>query len=215
MSHNKRLMSGILGGTFDPIHNGHLRAGLEILQMLQLDEVRFIPCHQSAFKEETIACAHDRLNMIFAAIESVPAFKVDDREIKHGGKSYTIDTLKALRQEHPDTIFNLLLGSDAFINLDGWKHWEKLLDYCHIIIMLRPGKVFNPTMDVKRFFDIHQASDLSDLRENLHGFIYLQDITQLDISATAIRAQLQAGYSPEFLLPESVLKYILEKKLYV
>ncbi|OGT06369.1 MAG: nicotinate (nicotinamide) nucleotide adenylyltransferase [Gammaproteobacteria bacterium GWF2_41_13] len=128
---------GILGGTFDPIHQGHLQIALIALQQLHLQKIHFIPCFQPPHRNQPIASPNDRLAMVKLAIGNNTAFNADDREIKRGNISYTIDTLKSLRQDYPDTPLCLIIGTDAFQELQQWHHWKELIDYAHLVVMYR------------------------------------------------------------------------------
>jgi nicotinate-nucleotide adenylyltransferase len=206
---------GLLGGTFDPIHNGHLRAALEIKTILQLDEIIFIPCKQSVLKPlEPSANAEQRMSMLQLAIAHEKGFKTDDRELVRDSPSFMIETLISLRQENPDVGLYLLLGGDAFLGLPAWHRWRELLDYAHLIVMARPGYPLALPSPLDSFFNEHKLDDTDELEQNTHGFIYVQDITPLGISASAIRHQLKAQLSPRFLLPDEVLAYIIQQHIY-
>lgn len=205
---------GILGGTFDPIHYGHLRLALDFLQILNLEQVRFIPCKLPVHKEANIATPEQRLALLNLAIESMPQFYIDDREIKRDSASYMIDTVKSLRKDYPDTSLCLLLGSDAFLDLDQWKDWRQLLDYVHIVVGLRAATPFLLNDILTQFLSEHQMEDATDLQQKLHGGIYIQNISQLAISASDIRSQIAAHLNVRFLLPDSVYDYILQHQLY-
>lgn len=205
---------GIFGGTFDPIHYGHLRAALELYQILDLQEVRFIPCQTPVHKQSTLTSASHRLAMLQLAIEGVAGLTLDSREVNRNTPSYMIDTLQSLRQDFPKEPLCLILGTDSFLSLSGWKQWQNFLDIAHIVVALRPGYRLSPCSELERMIHHHQATDKADLQENKHGLIYVQLITQLDITATAIRQQISAGYNPSFLLPEKVWHYIQQHKLY-
>lgn len=205
---------GIMGGTFDPIHNGHLRTALELSQIIDLKQIRFIPCKIPVHKDFTHASSEDRLAMLELAIANQPQFTADDRELRRDSPSYMIETLTSLREEISEPIC-LILGSDAFLQLPTWHRWEQILNLAHIIVAIRPGQDFAPTGEILQLLDKNQLDDRDGLHENSHGHIFIQSVTQLDISATHIRAQLQAGYSPRYLLPESVLEYIQTKSIYL
>src|SRR5262245_12412890 len=130
---------GLFGGTFDPIHYGHLRTAFELWQALGLAEVRFMPTGSPPHREQTHASAGHRLAMVKAAVAGQPAFTVDDREVRRSGVSYSVDTLAELRAEHPDRSLCLLLGMDAFLGLPNWHRWRELLDLAHIVVAHRPG----------------------------------------------------------------------------
>lgn len=205
---------GLLGGTFDPIHYGHLRLALDFLQILDLQEVRFIPCKSPVLKEATQATPEQRLALLRLAITPVAQFSIDDREIQRDTPSYMIDTVKSLRQDFPNTPLCLLLGSDAFLRLNEWKEWQKLLDYVHIVVGLRAGTPFLLNDVLSDFIAQHQLNDTEDLHQQLHGGVYIQNISQLMISASDIRSQIAAHLNVQFLLPDNVYQYIQQHQLY-
>jgi nicotinate-nucleotide adenylyltransferase len=205
---------GILGGAFDPIHIGHLRLALDFLQILDLAEVRFIPCKMPVHKDNTLATVEQRLTMLRLILDDFPQFCLDDREIKRDSASYMIDTVKSLRQDYPDTPLCLLLGSDAFLSLDTWKEWQKLLDYVHIIVGLRAGSPFLLNDNLTNLIATHQIEDVESLYNSVQGGIYIQTVSQLEVSATTLRSQLAAGLETRFLLPDIVYYYIQQHQLY-
>jgi nicotinate-nucleotide adenylyltransferase len=203
---------GIFGGTFDPIHNGHLRSALELLQQFDLDHIRLIPCARPPHREQPQATAEQRVMMLHLAIKNSTQFVVDDRELKREGASYTIDTLKSLRQEMPDTALYLILGSDAFSGLSTWHQWGKLLDLSHIIVMQRALQPLSLSADMDSWFQARQGS--AEDSTLLAGKIWPVKLTQLTTSATAIRADIARGQSPAFLTPDSVVSFIEQLALY-
>jgi nicotinate-nucleotide adenylyltransferase len=205
---------GILGGTFDPVHHGHLRTALELKQILDLQSIRFLPCNIPVHKEKTHASAEHRIKMLHLAIADEPTFVVDDREIQRQSPSYMIESLTSLRQEFPDTPLVLILGSDVFTHLPDWKNWRQLIELAHIAIAVRAGKKMHLDSEMERFLTAHQDLDYGCLHESLAGKIFLQFVTPLDISSNTIRCQLEAGYDARFLLPDTVLTYIKNNQLY-
>jgi nicotinate-nucleotide adenylyltransferase len=205
---------GIFGGTFDPIHYGHLRSALELQAALNLAEVRLIPCYQPVHRKHPIASPAQRLEMARCAIESESALTVDDREILRKGPSYTIDTLIDLHKKMPKTPLCLIIGIDAFLNFPSWHRWEEILDLAHLIVAHRPHYEIPKTGIVADLLKNRLKSTPSVLQESLAGHILLHPVTALDISATDIRKQIASGQNPRFLLPDSVLKYIQMHKTY-
>ena len=203
---------GIFGGTFDPIHNGHLRSALEVLQQFDLDHIRLIPSARPPHREQPQATPEQRVMMLHLAIKNSTQFVVDDRELKREGASYTIDTLKSLRQEMPDTALYLILGSDAFSGLSTWHQWEKLLDLSHIIVMQRASQPLSLSADMDRWFQARKGS--AEDSALLVGKIWSVTLTQLNISATAIRSDITQGQPPAFLTPDPVVSFIEQLALY-
>ncbi len=204
---------GILGGTFDPIHYGHLRPALEVLETLDLAEIRFVPCRVPAHRGSPQITAGQRLALARLATVGQPGFLVDDRELRREGPSYMVETLASLREDFGDVPLCLIVGADAFGELHTWHRWRELSQFAHIVVMQRPG-LPKPFVPVLEEFIAPRKVDAATLRRQLAGGILFQPVTQLDISATYIRALLARGQSPRFLLPEAVLACIHERALY-
>ncbi|MDS4041219.1 MAG: nicotinate-nucleotide adenylyltransferase [Candidatus Competibacter sp.] len=206
---------GILGGTFDPIHYGHLRPALELLEALELAETRFVPCRIPAHRGTPLVTAEQRLAMARLAMVDQPGFATDDRELRREGPSYMVDTLTSLRGSlGGETPLCLIVGTDAFRELHTWHRWRELTGLAHIVVMQRPGALepFLPVLE--EFIASRVVYDAFALRQKPFGGILFQPVTQLNISATQIRALLARGQSPRFLLPETVLTYIHDRALY-
>ncbi|MCF6237150.1 MAG: nicotinate-nucleotide adenylyltransferase [Gammaproteobacteria bacterium] len=216
ISVNKRIQKpiGIFGGTFDPVHFGHLRLALELKQFLGLAEVRLIPCHVPPHREAPIATPEQRLTMLKAALGNQSELTIDERELKRDGFSYMFDTLTSLRSEQCSTPLCLIIGSDAFIGLPQWHRWQELVELCHIIVMPRPGWKLIEKSPLNEWVDSRQADSPAALSHLLAGLIFFHEVTQLDISATKIRDLIKKGKSPRFLLPDSVLAVINEQGIY-
>ena len=205
---------GILGGTFDPVHYGHLTLAAEVAEQLKLAEVRFIPAGTPPHRPAPFASPQARVDMLKLAISGNPQFSVDQREIARA--RYTVDTLNELRQEvGASRPLCLLLGTDAFAGLATWRRWEELFNLAHVAIALRPGfslKDLPPVLAaefVKRRAPLPRAAVNSPC-----GGIVVLEITPLDISASMIREQLAEGASVRDLLPPAVLDYIRINHLY-
>ena len=208
---------GLLGGTFNPIHNGHLRLAQELADALNFNEVRFIPSANPPHKTVPKVSAQHRAAMVQLAISDNPLFNLDIRELDRLGASYTIDTLISLQEELGGSVaLCLIMGSDAFAKLNTWHRWQALLDYCHIILVQRPTSATQPQLadELSVLLHDHYTENVSDLADENAGYIHMQKITALDITATNIRAQLESGYSPRYLMPDNVLDYIKNNKLY-
>jgi len=206
---------GIFGGTFDPIHYGHLRPALELLETLELAGVRFIPCRIPAHRGLPQVTAEQRLALVRLALADQPGFMADDRELRREGPSYMVDTLASLREDvGPETPLCLIVGADAFRELHTWRRWRELTDWAHIVVMQRPGVLQSLPTALETFMAPRVLSDIQALRQNPAGGILFQPVTQLSISATQIRALLAHGRSPRYLLPEAALAYIHGRALY-
>ena len=201
-------MIGIFGGTFDPIHFGHLRTSLEVQQALGLEELRLIPLRDPPHREQPGATPRQRLEMIRAAIAEEPTFRLDTRELEREGKSYSVRTLRSLREELSDTPLCLIIGSDAFRGFPTWHKPEEILQLAHIVVMQRPGDP-SPELYPERITDT-----IEELRTSLAGRIWPQRVSQLEISATRIRELIGKGQSPRFLLPDPVLEIIRREGIY-
>ncbi|MDO9164253.1 MAG: nicotinate-nucleotide adenylyltransferase [Methylococcaceae bacterium] len=204
-------MIGIFGGTFDPVHYGHLRSALEVKELFGLDEVRLIPCYQPPHRDQPKASATMRLQMLQQAINHEPGLVVDSRELNRTGPSYMVDTLKSLREEFSEQTLLLFIGSDAFENLTSWHRWQQLFDYAHLVVLTRPGYAIKL---LDSFFNPRLANAKTELSKTPAGSIFFQPVTQLDISATAIRNMIALKQSPRFLLPDAVIEYIQQHQLY-
>jgi len=205
-------MIGIYGGTFNPVHYGHLRTAIEIYERLALDELRLLPCSLPAHRGIPEVSAEMRLEMLQIAIKNYPQLRIDDRELKRTGISYMVDTLASIRAEIGEySVLFLIIGSDAFNDLSTWYQWQRLFKYAHVVVMMRPMVTPRSLSD---FYRQRQVSDIDSLKSVASGKIYFQQVTQLDISATSIRRVFTEYKNPSFLLPESVIKYIQAHQLY-
>ena len=208
---------GIYGGTFDPIHYGHLRPCLELYETLGLDHVRFIPAFLPPHRDKPGTQAAHRLEMVAKAIESESAFVLDEREIEREGPSYMVDTLRSLREDFPHNPLCLLMGMDAFNGIEHWSRWQEILHYAHIIVTQRPDTDFHAlecwSDSLVTFYEKHKAGTHS-IHQSLCGTIQLETVTQLSISATDIRNRIKNKQSIRFLLPEAVINLIQCYNLY-
>jgi len=203
---------GILGGTFDPIHFGHLRSALEVSEQLNLAHVRLIPSARPPHRNVPHATPQQRLMMLHLAMKNANSLIVDDRELQRDGISYTIDTLKSLRQDFPENPLFLLLGTDAFLGIQTWHKWQDLLELAHIVVIRRPNETVTMPTQLNAWYQQHLA--MPDDAQAVAGKIWPVTVTQLAISATAIRAAVLAGKSPQFLLPDAVIQLINQLGLY-
>jgi nicotinate-nucleotide adenylyltransferase len=205
---------GVLGGAFDPIHFGHLRAALELKTVLDLGAVHFVPSRLPPHRELPQADAAIRLRMVSAAISGCNGFVADDRELGREGPSYSVDTLISMRDDYPEHALCLLLGMDAFLRFDQWKRWEEIPQLAHIAIAHRPG--WNPPSDgaLGGLIERHGRLRPADLQNSPNGCIYLHPATQLDISSTDLRQLVGRGQDPRFLVPAAVASIIAETGCY-
>lgn len=208
---------GIFGGTFDPIHYGHLRPALEMREQLALSEVRFIPASRPPHRSEPSASPQQRLAMLNLALQGIEGMNIDERELLRDGPSYMADTLRSLREEVGTRPLVLLLGLDAFLGLTTWHQWQSIVELAHMAVATRPGwerAQLEGNGELAQLWRAHRSDSHAVLHQSPAGRIVMTEVTPLDISATKIRAQLQQGLSPRFLLPDSVLDYIERNRLY-
>jgi len=209
-------MLGIYGGTFDPVHYGHLRTAVEVKESLGLDELRFLPCRLPPHRGSPGAGSEQRAQMLALALRGAGAgFSVDRRELEREGPSYMVDTLSSLREEAPGRALCLIVGLDAFCGFPSWHRWRELFGLAHIAVMRRPG-----TPEPEWAFELggivreRKAERLRDLGSSMAGRVVFLEVTQLAISATGIRRLIAEGKSPRFLLPDPVLALISAQRLY-
>ncbi|MEA2014135.1 MAG: nicotinate-nucleotide adenylyltransferase [Thermodesulfobacteriota bacterium] len=205
---------GLFGGTFDPVHLGHLRCAEEILEMFHLDRIIFIPARIQPLKtDRDISPFHHREQMLKLAIEGNPSFSISDIENRRDGKSYSIETIRYFLDNSPEgTEFYFILGQDAFHEIRVWKEWKDLVRLCNFVVMTRPGyevkslvSVFPP--DLASLFQYDSVAD--GFRGSTGNYIFFRKLTLLDISSTDIRGYIKANLSIGYLVPDSVCDYIL------
>jgi len=210
----------LLGGTFDPVHFGHLRFADAVRRALGLTEVRLVPARDPPHRDSPKASAADRLAMLKLAVTEFPGLVVDDRELHREGKSYTVDTLTTLRREFPERPLLLLLGADAFRGVPTWHRWRELFDLAHVVVVERPGIDLEADLPppLRAILRNRLVTDPKSLFSRPAGAIFLQPIAPLDISATEIRERLAGGGGAaemnRSLLPPAVLAYIDLHHLY-
>ena len=206
---------GILGGTFDPVHYGHLRAAVEVRERLGLSEMRMLPSARPPHRPEPGVTAEHRLEMLRRAIAGQPGLVADDSELRREGPSWMVDTLAGFRRElGEDVPLVLVTGQDAANGLDRWHRWRDLFDLAHIAVMRRPesrsGYADELAVEMRR----RRASEPGELHEAPHGRVLPLQITQLEISSTRIRELCAKGRSAAFLAPPAVIEYIEAERLY-
>lgn len=215
---------GLYGGSFNPIHVGHLRTAIEVRAAANLDAVWLVPAHQPPHKDPAdIAPASDRLAMVEAAVDGVDELRVEPIELERDGPSYTIDTLRLLRERHPGNEFSLILGFDAFRELHTWSRYEELVAECDLIVTTRPPDPVSHGANPAQLEKLPIAVTRGFWYDERVG-CYTHDsgrrmeflpVTQLDISASALRADVARGSSIRFLVPDAVYAYIRTHRLYL
>jgi nicotinate-nucleotide adenylyltransferase len=202
---------GIFGGTFDPIHYGHLRPAHEALEKLALTEIRFVPASRPPHRPQPVATAEQRRAMVELAIRGINGFRVDDRELQRGGPSYTVLTLESLRAELGAVRLCLLIGADQFRGFETWHRWQDIPDLAHIVVLTRPGV---RSGSLPAWARGRLTEDLAELRRAETGRLVFLGVSPQDISATRIRAALACGEPVAGMLPEAVLNYIRTNHIY-
>lgn len=209
-----RIRIGIFGGTFDPVHLAHLRAALEVLEALQLDEMRFMPCNVPPHRQRPVASAAERLKMVRLAVAEESRFSVDARELDREGPSYSVDTLASLREDHPDAALCLLMGMDQFQALTTWNRWELIPERAHVVVMHRPGWTRPDASTLPSSLAEGMKAGARQLREASAGGVVFVPITSLDVSSTAIRGLVATGRDVRYLVPDSVRARMLSSGCY-
>ena len=221
MSNSGAPLVGIFGGTFDPIHYGHLRVAEEIVETVGLQTMYFVPAGMPRLRHSPVASSQHRVEIVRLAIQKNPDFVLDEREIYRDGVSYSIDTVREFKQEFGEEVrLCFILGADAFIKLPEWNNWKELFNLCHFIVSTRPG--YSLTLikellskELREECSQRWVSNTESLRKDTSGLIFIASTTMLDISATSIRAHIAAGRSVRHLVPSVTVNYISENKLYL
>jgi nicotinate-nucleotide adenylyltransferase len=209
-----RKTLGIFGGTFDPIHLGHLRLALELKQQLNLDEMRLLPCYLPPHRATPSVSAAQRVEMLRIALRDCAELQLDERELARAKPSYTYDTLCELRTEvGKEVSLCLCMGMDSFLTLDTWHRWQELIQLAHIVVVARPGWELPVTGVVAELLNRHGANK-QQLVQSAAGAVVVVAPRLMPISATEIRQLIKEGKSPQFLLPDTVWHYIREQHLY-
>lgn len=196
---------GVFGGTFDPIHLGHLRPALEVAEALDLELVRVVPCGEPPHRAAPVAPAALRRRLVEAALAGEPRFALDPRELERPGPHYTVDTLTALRAElGAQRPLVLLLGADALAGLDRWRRWTELIGLAHLAVMRRPGHELPAAGAVAELVAARRATDPAALAGAPAGRVWVQEVTRLEVSSTDLRARLARGASVRWMVPDAV-----------
>ncbi|SDJ88104.1 nicotinate-nucleotide adenylyltransferase [Microbulbifer yueqingensis] len=216
----RRHTIALFGGTFDPVHFGHLRMALELKEALAIDEMRLVPSHRPAHRETPGVSAEHRCQMLEIALRGCPELQLDKRELRRGGATYTVDTLEELRAElGTEVSLSFCMGLDSLLTLPSWHRWERLLELAHLVVVARPGWQLPQggrgadQGELAQLLGDH-AGTPEDLRREAGGRLLVREQTLLPISATHIRQLVAGGRSPRFLLPAAVLEYIEDHQLY-
>ena len=210
-----RPLEGVFGGTFDPVHYGHLRSALELVERLQLEHLRLMPSARPPHRAAPGCSAEHRAAMVELAVAGEPLLACDTRELARQGESYTIDSPMELRDElGAEPGLCMVMGCDAVLGITGWHRWRELLDWAHIVVIARPGWDLPGDGAVAEWLQGSRLDDHGALRQRPAGSIVIEELRPLDISSTEIREMLGAGRSARYLMPASVLDYIQAHALY-
>ncbi len=215
MSSKPFIPVGVFGGTFDPIHCGHLRSALELSERLELAQLRLMPCATPPHRQSTDCTAPQRAAMVELAVAGESRLVCDTRELQRSGPSYTIDSLIELRQELGEqTSLSLIMGCDALLDIGSWHRWKEILDWAHVVVIARPGWQLPEHGPVAQWIEDNRLSAADGIKQRAAGGILIEELRPLTISSTEIRAMLGSGRSVRYLMPESVLDYIEQHRLY-
>lgn len=205
----------LLGGTFDPVHVGHLRMAIEARELLSIDCVRLVPCYIPSHRDQPETSARERMEMLQLAITGLDGLEIDDIECQRKGPSYTVDTLKYYREtEGRDCPLVLLMGMDAFATLHEWHDWQSIGELANVAVIDRPGYAQNFAPSVEEWLQPRLVDDPNCLVSRSHGLVCYLGLTQLDISASMIRNLVRNQSSLDYLLPQPVIEYIADHHLY-
>jgi nicotinate-nucleotide adenylyltransferase len=208
-------MHVIYGGTFDPIHHGHLRLAVELRERLGVAEVSLMPCHVPPHRDVPGATSEQRVALLELAIAGEPGLILDNRELGRNGASYTAETLRQVRAElGPDQPLTMVLGTDSFAGFDRWQEWQRIPELAHIVVVQRPGPALEPDSAPARLLEERSVGSVEALYQAPCGHILQLDPPLLDISATGIRDRILSGRSPRYLLPDAVWQEIRRRGLY-
>jgi len=207
---------GVLGGSFDPIHFGHIKPCMEVASRYGLDQVRLLPCKVSPFKQQTFASDEQRWQMVNMVASNSEVFQADRRELDRVEPSFSVLTLREMADEelNKDKLF-WILGMDALIGFPHWHLATEIMQYCHVLVLRRPGYELPLDGDVRTWLDQYLCEDFQELESTMYGHIYMTDIEMLDISSTEIREMIKKDEQPRFKMPGGIWNYIKRNQLYL
>ncbi|EMI5492511.1 nicotinate-nucleotide adenylyltransferase [Providencia stuartii] len=216
MTFKPKGLQALFGGTFDPIHYGHLRPVEALAKQVGLEKVILLPNHVPPHRPQPEASPTQRLEMVRLAIQDNPLFTIDTRELERNSPSYTIETLTTLRKEMgSEQPLAFIIGQDSLLSINTWHGWEQLLNNCHLLVCSRPGYATNfSDPQMQAWLAEHKTDDPNQLSHTPSGYIFLGDTPLVDISATEIRKNLNSGQLNSNLIPPAVMSYIQQQQLY-
>jgi len=207
-------MIAIFGGTFDPVHFGHINMAKQCLGQCQLDKLYFMPCAIPAHKTAPAISNNHRVNMLKLAIKPFPHFEIDLRELNRQGPSYSLLSLQELRAEHPDSGILFLMGMDSFNSLDKWYQWQEIIKLCHIVVYQRPGQTCSVQGKLRAYQQQATISQAGDLSQSKAGKLFFLQGNQIAAASSSIRQRLKTNIHETELLSPEVSQYIIEQQLY-
>jgi nicotinate-nucleotide adenylyltransferase len=197
-------MIGIYGGSFDPVHLGHLKTATSLKTELKLDHLFLLPCCEPVHKDGLQYSTKDRLKMLNLALENFSSLEIDSREIHRGGGSYMIDTLHELKQIYRDVSICLIIGMDSYLKIKTWKEWQEYSKLVHLVVLKRHGfDLTDSSLD-----SFHTIKEASQLKFELNGLLYFSNCRKINISSSDIRTRIAAKQNLDDLLPQSVISYL-------
>jgi nicotinate-nucleotide adenylyltransferase len=206
---------GILGGTFDPVHFGHITPAIENAKWLALDQLYLLPAHIPPHKNSTIATAEQRKSMVELVCQNSPLLQMDDRELAKNTPSYTVESIKEISYSHKNTQLFFIIGMDSLLNFTSWYQWENILKHCHLVVNIRPNyELRNLSLICQQSLSEHFINDLNEIKDLKSGKILFHQQIAIDISSTEIRCELQKNIFNEEKLPSEVINYIKQNNLY-
>lgn len=207
-------MIGVFGGTFDPVHYGHLKTLEYVQQTLSLDCIFLVPLGQAVHREQPVASAENRFEMLVLAVAQNPYFVVDDREIRKQSPSYTVDTLESFRQQMPHKPIAFIVGSDAFNHFHEWHKPDRILELANLVVMQRPGHPIADSESTRRLLQTHACGSEHEFMQSQAGKILPLDVPQMDISSSDIRYHVLNGKDISGFVPASVARLMRQHDLY-
>lgn len=214
MSETRNQPVAIFGGTFDPVHYGHLRTALEVRDFLRIDDFRFLPAGIPPHRTNLVTKVSHRLEMLKLVLADLPGFTIDEREVLRSGPSYMVDTLRELRAQCGEVPLVLVIGQDAANQLQTWSRWKELFALSNLLIMSRPGDKEDYAGELQNEIDGRWVTTATDMLVKNAGFVIRLEVTSLSISSSKIRQMLHNAQSPRYLLPDAVIEYIRFHALY-
>ncbi|RUO68898.1 nicotinate-nucleotide adenylyltransferase [Idiomarina ramblicola] len=209
------MMRAIFGGTFDPIHNGHLETAAALVDELNISSLSLMPSAVPPHRPQPVASAKQRLEMVEIACQQNTAFSAEDWELKQERRSYTANTLSEFKTRYPTDILLFVMGMDSLMSFHCWHQWRELTKHAHLVVMPRAGVPFNPQdQELEDFISTHLTRDKNNLAQQDSGLLYIAQTPMIDVSATELRERLQQR-EPHLPLPTSVYNYIREHQLYL